>query len=194
MPPRKPAKAAPKKPAAKAPGPAAVKDAAKAAAKDAAKATDPLVGKPAPEVALYDQDDKPLSLRAFRGQPVVLYFYPKDMTSGCTAQSCEYNDALPRYEALGAKVFGVSPDDAASHRAFIAKHGLRFPLLFDPSRKALEAFGVWQEKSMYGRTYMGVVRSTFVLDEEGRVEVAWRKVSPEGDAARVLDYLKQRQA
>ena len=165
----------------------------------AAKATAPAEAGPrllregdaAPDVALWDQDGKPFRLSDFRGRRVVLYFYPADMTSGCTAQACEFNEALPQYEAQDAVVIGVSPDDAASHRKFIAKHGLRFPLAYDPSNKALEAFGVWQQKAMYGRTYMGVVRSTFVLSPEGVVERAMYRVKPQGNAAEVLAALRE---
>jgi thioredoxin-dependent peroxiredoxin len=146
-------------------------------------------GDPAPDVTLHDQDGKPFRLRDLRGKRVVLFFYPADMTPGCTTEACQFNDALPQFEAKGAVVIGVSPDDAASHRKFIAKHGLGYKLAFDPTNKALEAFGVWQEKSMYGRTYMGVVRSTFVLSTDGKVEQALYKVKPDGHAADVLARL-----
>jgi peroxiredoxin Q/BCP len=159
-------------------------------AKAASPADEPAVGARAPDVALWDHDGKPFHLSDFRGRNVVLYFYPKDMTTGCTVEACEFNDAFPRYEQLEAVVLGVSPDDAASHRKFRAKHDLRFPLAYDPSLKALEAFGVWQEKRMYGRTYMGVVRSTFLIDREGVVRGAWRRVKPEGHAAEVLAALR----
>jgi peroxiredoxin Q/BCP len=149
------------------------------------------VGEPAPDVQLFDQDGKAFRLRDLRGQHVVLYFYPKDMTSGCTVQACEFNDALPQFEGVQATIVGVSPDDAASHRKFRAKHDLRFTLAYDPSNQALERFGVWQEKSMYGRRYMGVVRSTFLLDKDGIVRGAWYKVKPDGHAAFVLDALRK---
>jgi peroxiredoxin Q/BCP len=144
------------------------------------------VGDQAPDVTLWDQDGKEFRLSDLRGQPVVLYFYPKDMTSGCTTEACQFQEQLPKFEGVDARVIGVSPDDAASHQKFRAKHGLRFTLAFDPSNEALEAFGVWQEKNMYGRKYMGVVRSTFLIGPDGTIAGAWRKVKPEGHAAEVL--------
>lgn len=155
----------------------------------AVETPDPLVGKAAPDVQLWDQDGKAFRLRDLRGKRVVLYFYPKDMTSGCTTQACEFQEKLPDFTGLDATIVGVSPDGAESHRKFRAKHGLQFTLAYDPNNKALEAFGVWQEKSMYGRSFMGVVRSTFLISPEGKVEAVWRKVKVEGHAAEVLAAL-----
>lgn len=148
-------------------------------------------GEQAPDVAFEDHDGKPVRTRDLRGRTTVLYFYPADMTPGCTTESCEFQASLKAIEAAGAQVLGVSPDDAASHRKFRAKHGLEFPLLVADT-KALEAFGVWQEKNLYGRKYMGVVRSTFVLAPDGAVRHAWYRVKPEGHAATVLDALRGR--
>jgi peroxiredoxin Q/BCP len=147
-------------------------------------------GDEAPDVELTDQDDNVFRLSDLRGQHVVLYFYPKDMTSGCTTEACGFNDALPQFEGVEARIVGVSPDSAESHRKFIAKHGLRFTLAFDPTRKALEAFGVWKQKQLYGRTYMGVERSTFLIGPDGRLRGVWRKVSPDGHAQAVLESLR----
>lgn len=147
-------------------------------------------GQAAPDVTLWDQDGKERKLSDFRGKSLVLYFYPKDFTSGCTTEACQFQAALPAYEGLDAVVLGVSPDDAESHRKFRAKHGLQFPLAFDPSRKALEAFGVWKEKDMYGRKFMGVERSTFLVGPDGVVRAAWRKVKPDGHARQVLEALR----
>jgi peroxiredoxin Q/BCP len=122
----------------------------------------------------------------------VLYFYPKDDTSGCTAQACELRDDMPRFDEIGAVVLGVSPDSVASHRKFKEKYDLTFPLLADEDRTVAEAYGVWKEKSMYGRKYMGIERSTFLIDEAGRVMEAWRKVKPQGHSERVRERLAGR--
>src|SRR3954447_25662090 len=113
---------------------------------------------PAPDFTLPDQDGKPVRLSAFKGKPVVLYFYPKDDTSGCTKEACAFRDARADYEAAGAKVLGVSPDGVASHRKFADKYELPFTLLADPETEVCQAYGVWKPKSMYGKTYMGVER------------------------------------
>ena len=143
----------------------------------------------APDFALPADDGSQVKLSSLRGRRVVLYFYPKDDTSGCTAQACSFRDSLPRLEERGAVVLGVSPDDLSSHRKFKEKYDLNFPLLADTDHAVAEAYGVWKEKSMYGRTYMGIERSTFIIDEEGRVEQAWRKVKPADHALEVLDAL-----
>jgi peroxiredoxin Q/BCP len=146
-------------------------------------------GSVAPDFTLPDDGGNPLRLSSLRGRKVVLYFYPKDDTPGCTAQACELRDALPRFEGVDAVVLGVSPDPVASHRKFRAKHGLNFPLLSDEDHAVAEAYGVWVEKSMYGSKYMGVERSTFLIGEDGRVLEAWRKVKPEGHAELVAAAL-----
>ena len=122
-------------------------------------------------------DGTKVSLADFKGQTVVLYFYPKDDTPGCTTQACAMRDAWPDFEGK-AVVFGVSPDSPKSHGKFIAKHALPFPLLADDEKKIVEAYGVWVEKSMYGKKYMGTERSTFVIDGEGRLKAVLRKVKP----------------
>ncbi len=146
-------------------------------------------GAPAPDFTLPSDQDGDVTLSDLRGRRVVLYFYPKDDTSGCTAQACELRDELPRFEAGDAVVLGVSPDSVASHARFRKKHGLNFPLLADEDHRVAEAYGVWKEKSMYGRKYMGIERSTFLIDEEGVVVEAWRKVKPRGHAGMVAEAL-----
>ncbi|HRW25133.1 MAG TPA: peroxiredoxin [Spirochaetia bacterium] len=146
-------------------------------------------GSIAPDFTLDDDVGKPVSLSSFRGRKVVLYFYPKDDTSGCTKEACGFRDAYGSFIEKGAVVVGVSPDESGSHARFKAKYGLPFVLLADPEHRALEAYGVWAEKSMYGRKYMGVVRSTYVIGEDGVILKAFPKVSPEGHAVEILAAL-----
>ena len=146
-------------------------------------------GTPAPDFTLPSDDRGDVVLSSFRGRRVVLYFYPKDDTPGCTAQACELRDSLPRFEGVDAVILGVSPDSVASHVRFREKYGLNFALLADEDHAVAEAYGVWKEKSMYGRTYMGIERSTFLIDEEGVVAEAWRKVKAEGHAELVAGAL-----
>lgn len=153
------------------------------------------VGSRAPTFELPDQQGDVQRLADHVGRPVVLYFYPKDDTTGCTAEACAFRDSLPHFQTAGAVVFGVSPDSVASHRAFIDKYKLTFPLLSDEpaqgdSPEVCQAYGVWQEKSMYGRTYMGVVRTTYLIDPQGLVARRWDKVSVEGHAQDVLTSLQ----
>jgi peroxiredoxin Q/BCP len=151
----------------------------------------PEIGTAAPEFTLQDQDGKDVALRSFQGkQPVVLYFYPKDDTSGCTKQACAFRDARADYKALGAQVIGVSPDDVRSHRKFADKYTLPFTLLADPEKSVCQAYGVWKEKSMYGRTSMGVERTTFVIDKEGKIARIFPKVKVDGHADAILDVLR----
>ncbi len=147
-------------------------------------------GKPAPEISLPDQNGKLVTLSKLKGSPVVLYFYPKDDTSGCTKEACAFRDAIADYEKLGARIVGVSPDGAESHTKFIKKHGLPFTLLADTDKKACEAYGVWKEKSMYGKKYMGVERTTFVIDAKGIVREVFPKVKVEGHSSAVLQAIK----
>lgn len=140
-----------------------------------------------PDFSLPDQDGKTHTLADLKGSRTIVYFYPKDDTSGCTTEACEFRDSVPRFD--GAKVYGVSPDPVKSHKKFADKYGLNFPLLADTEQALCNAVGVWVEKSMYGRAYMGVERTTFLLDAEGRVERVWRKVKPAGHAAEVLAAL-----
>ena len=146
-------------------------------------------GRPAPAFSLQADDGSTVSLADLAGTTVVLYFYPKDDTTGCTAEACEFRDLQPDYDAAGARVVGVSPDPLTSHAKFRDKHGLGFTLLSDPDHEAAEAYGVWVEKSRYGKTYMGVERSTFVIGPDGTLEQALYKVKPEGHAASVLDLV-----
>lgn len=142
-----------------------------------------------PELSLPADDGSTVSLRDFAGRQVVLYFYPKDDTSGCTTEACEFRDTLPEIEKRGAVVLGVSPDPVESHRKFKKKYDLNFLLLADEDHQLAENFGVWKEKSMYGRKYWGVERSTFLIDEKGVVQKEWRRVRPQGHAKAVAQEL-----
>jgi len=146
-------------------------------------------GQPAPDFSLQADDGSTVALADLRGSTVALYFYPKDDTTGCTAQACEFRDARADYEAAGVRVIGVSPDPLKSHLEFRDKYDLPFTLLSDPEHTAAEAYGVWVEKSMYGRTYMGIERSTFVIGPDGVLQEALYKVKPKGHAASVLELL-----
>jgi len=146
-------------------------------------------GDQAPDFALPADDGSTVRLKDLRGKKVILYFYPKDNTSGCTTQACDLRDALPRIDEKGAVVLGVSPDPLSSHEKFRDKFDLNFPLLSDEDHQVAEAYGVWKEKSMYGRKYWGIERSTFVIDEEGVVQEAWRKVKAKEHAGMVLEQL-----
>jgi thioredoxin-dependent peroxiredoxin len=129
-------------------------------------------------------------LSDLKGRPVVLYFYPKDDTPGCTKQACGIRDAWSDFRDAGAVVLGVSPDDVDSHRAFANRYGLPFTLLADPDHEVAEAYGVWKEKSMFGRKYWGMERSTFIIDEDGRIKAAQRRVRPERHADWVIEVLE----
>ena len=147
-------------------------------------------GTKAPDFTLNDKDGKVVSLSDFMGKKVVLYFYPKDNTPGCTRQACAFAAAYEDFKTLDAVVIGVSKDSEASHRKFAEKYGLPFILLSDPELKAIQAYGVWQEKKNYGKVSMGVVRSTFIIDEKGLIENVMPKVKPDTNAAEILAYLK----
>jgi peroxiredoxin Q/BCP len=146
-------------------------------------------GQPAPDFSLQADDGSTVSLSGLAGQTVALYFYPKDDTSGCTAQACEFRDMQADYDAAGVRIIGVSPDPLTSHTKFRDKHGLPFTLLSDPDHAAAEAYGVWVQKSMYGKTYMGVERSTFVIGPDGTLQQALYKVKPKGHAASLLQLV-----
>ena len=148
-------------------------------------------GKPAPDFELKSDTGDAVKLSDFRGRPVVLYFYPKDDTPGCTAEACEFRDAYDVYRERGAEILGVSPDDEASHAKFKSKHELPFTLLADPDHAVAEKYGVWGERKFAGKTYMGINRSTFVIDSEGNVARAMLGIKPTGHAAAVLDALPQ---
>jgi peroxiredoxin Q/BCP len=143
-------------------------------------------GEPAPQFVLPDQDGGPVDLASYRGRKVIVYFYPKDDTPGCTAEACQFNDSLAGFDDLGVDVLGVSADDAESHRRFRAKYGLRFTLLTDQDNRVAAQYGAYGEKLLYGKPVTGVIRSTFLIDEEGKVEQAWYGVRADGHAAKVL--------
>ena len=149
----------------------------------------PKEGQKAPEFQALDDAGEGVSLSGLRGKKVVLYFYPKDDTPGCTREACAFRDGIARIKKKGAVVFGVSPDSVGSHRKFKEKFALNFPLLADPDKKLVQAYGVWKEKSMYGKKYMGVERTTFVIDEEGRVARVFPKVQVDGHYDEVLEAL-----
>ena len=148
------------------------------------------VGMKAPEFTLPDKDGNMVSLADFAGKKVVLYFYPRDNTPGCTRQACAFASAYEEFKNINAVVIGVSKDSVTSHQKFAEKHGLPFILLSDPERAAIEAYGVWQEKKNDGKVSMGVVRSTFVIDENGVVEKVMPKVKPDTNAAEIMAYLR----
>jgi thioredoxin-dependent peroxiredoxin len=135
-------------------------------------------GSPAPAFDLVDQDGRSVGLRGFKGRKLLLYFYPKADTPGCTVQACSIRDAMPDLENLGIAALGISPDLPEQQKKFADKYELPFPLLSDPDHAVAEAYGAWGEKSMYGKTYQGILRSSFLVDEAGKIIQAWYKVSP----------------
>ncbi len=143
-------------------------------------------GKKAPAFALKDQDGAPHRLSDYAGRPVILYFYPKDDTPGCTKESCEFRDNLPKFKKSNAAVFGISILDEASKKKFADKFDLNFPLLADADHAVAEKYGVWQQKSLYGRKFMGIVRTTYLIGPEGKVARRWDNVKVDGHAADVL--------
>jgi peroxiredoxin Q/BCP len=147
------------------------------------------VGDTAPSFSLTSDGGQKVSSSSLKGRRYLLYFYPKDDTPGCTREACAFRDNLPAFDKLGVPVFGVSGDEVKAHDRFVKKYALNFPLLADPEHELLEAYGVWVEKSMYGRKYFGIQRSSFVVDAKGRIEKVWEKVSPDSHAAEVADYL-----
>lgn len=147
-------------------------------------------GSPAPDFTLDSDDRGSVTLSKLRGRKVVLYFYPKDDTSGCTIQACDFRDALPRFEGVDAVVLGVSADDLESHRAFRRKYELNFPLLADVGGKVSDDYGVWGERLVHGKPLMGIERSTFLIDEAGVVRTIWRGVTPRGHAEMLAELLE----
>jgi len=148
------------------------------------------VGTKAPEFALNDKDGNQVSLGDFSGKKVVLYFYPKDNTPGCTKQACAFAGAYKGFEELGVQVIGISKDSVKSHANFAAKYDLPFVLLSDPELQAIQAYDVWKEKKLYGKVSMGVVRTTYVIDENGFIEKVMPKVKPDTNALEILAYLR----
>ena len=147
------------------------------------------IGTKAPEFTLKDKDGKDVTLSYFLGKKVVLYFYPKDNTPGCTRQACAFAGAYKEFQRRGIEVIGISKDSVASHVKFAEKYELPFVLLSDPELVAIKAYGVWQEKKLYGKVSMGVVRTTFIIDENGMIERIMPKVKPDTNAAEILELL-----
>lgn len=145
----------------------------------------PAVGDKAPAFALPAHPEGKLTAAQLKGAPYVIYFYPKDNTSGCTTEACDFRDSIAAFNKIGVKVIGVSKDNLASHKKFAEKFDLNFPLLSDETGELCAAYGVWKQKSMYGRTYMGIERSTFLVDGKGVIRAVWRKVSITGHVAEV---------
>ena len=148
------------------------------------------IGTKAPEFTLPDQNGEMKSLSDYKGQKVVLYFYPKDMTSGCTKQACAFSELYPQFREKGAVVLGVSKDSVASHKRFEEKYGLPFVLLSDTERTVIEAYDVWKEKKLYGKVSYGVVRTTYLIDEDGVIERAFDKVKAADNPAQMLEILE----
>jgi thioredoxin-dependent peroxiredoxin len=146
-------------------------------------------GDRAPDFKLTADNGEEIALKYYRGKKVILYFYPKDMTSGCTVEACDFRDNIKKIEKRNAVVIGVSPDDTKSHVKFKNKYELPFTLISDTTKKMLEDYGVWQEKSMYGRKYMGVIRTTFIIDEKGKIEKIFEKVKVEGHIEEILNSI-----
>ncbi|HJR35080.1 MAG TPA: thioredoxin-dependent thiol peroxidase [Gemmatimonadales bacterium] len=147
-------------------------------------------GAEAPDFSLESDSGETVSLAQLRGKPVVLYFYPRDDTPGCTTEACEFRDAWDEVKKTGAMVLGVSPDTVASHRKFKSKFWLPFPLLADPDHQVAERYGAWGERSMYGRKFQGILRTTFVIGPDGRIKKVFERVKPKGHAAQVLESLR----
>lgn len=146
-------------------------------------------GTKAPEIVLNDKDGNEVKLSDFKGQRVVVYFYPRDNTPGCTRQACAFRDEFEEYKALGIPVIGISKDSEASHQRFAMKNELPFILLADPELKAIKDYDVWQEKKMYGKVSMGVVRATYLIGADGIIEKVWKKAKPDTNAKEILEYI-----
>ena len=149
------------------------------------------VGNTAPNFTLYDKDGRAVSLSDFKGKRVVLYFYPKDNTPGCTRQACAFAGVYSRFKTLGVEVIRISRDSAASHLRFAEKYNLPFIILSDPECEVIKAYGVWQEKNMYGKKTMGVVRTTYIISPEGAIEHVMPKVKPDTNASEILEILEK---
>ncbi|MBU5689484.1 MAG: thioredoxin-dependent thiol peroxidase [Candidatus Aenigmarchaeota archaeon] len=149
------------------------------------------VGDMVPDIKVKDMGGKDVSLKDFKGKKIVLYFYPKDDTPGCTLEACSFRDNYEKIEKLGVKVIGVSADDIESHKKFTAKHKLPFILLSDKEHKLAEAFGVWKQKSFMGKKFFGIERTTFIIDEKGKIIHIFQKVKPQGHAEEVIEALNK---
>jgi peroxiredoxin Q/BCP len=149
------------------------------------------VGDKAPAFKLKNQDGETISLNDLKGKPVVLYFYPKDNTSGCTKEACNFRDEFPKFRKIKAEIIGVSADSVESHKKFADKYKLPFNLLSDEKKEVLEKYGVWQEKSMYGKKYMGIVRTTFVIGSDGKIKKIFPKVKVDNHNKEVMEALKE---
>ncbi len=149
-------------------------------------------GVQAPLISASDQDGKLVTLEEYRGRKVVLYFYPKDDTPGCTKEACAFRDNFPKFNTAGVDVLGISIDDEGKHKKFAEKYNLPFRLVSDPDKKIVEAYGVWGLKKFMGREYMGTSRVTYLIDEQGVIEKVWPKVNPAQHAQELLDYLQQK--
>lgn len=147
-------------------------------------------GKKAPAFSLFNQDGNKISLKDISGKKIVLYFYPKDDTSGCTKEACSFRDVFPKFKKSDAIILGVSPDSVKSHKKFAEKYDLNFDLLADEDKKVVQLYNVWKEKSMYGKKYMGVERTTFIIDEKGKIKKIFSKVKVDGHEKEVLEELK----
>ena len=148
------------------------------------------VGDKAPEFTLNDGDGNKIKLSDYKGKKVVLYFYPKDLTPGCTVEACAFRDDVSALKKLGAVVFGVSADSEKTHQKFTAKHDLNFPLLADLNHEVADKYGAWQEKSLYGRKYWGIARITYIIDENGKIAKVYEKVKPAGHSTEVIEAIK----
>jgi thioredoxin-dependent peroxiredoxin len=144
----------------------------------------------APDFTLKDQDEKVVSLNDFKGEKLFVYFYPKANTPGCTTQSCNVQTSLPDFSKLKVKVLGISPDSPDKQKKFAEKYNLQFPLLCDEEKTVAQSFGVWGEKKLYGKSYMGIIRSSFLIDEEGKIIESWYKVSPKDTVPKAMKTLK----
>ena len=152
------------------------------------------VGDKVPDFCLPNQDEVDICLRDLKGRWIVLYFYPKDNTSGCTTEACDFTQALPNFDNLDAVVLGVSPDSPKKHRNFIEKKDLKITLLSDEDKEVSKQYGVWQLKKMYGKEYMGIVRSTFLISPDGKIEAIWEKVKVKGHVENVKNMLQKLQS
>jgi len=153
----------------------------------------PEIGSTAPDFTLKDQDDNSITLSALKGKWVVLYFYPRDLTPGCTKEACNFQEALPDFKSLNAEIIGVSKDTVKTHRKFADKHNLDFTLVSDEEGIVCEDYGVWQKKSLYGKSYMGIVRSTFIIDPQGKIAKVYPKVSVKEHHTEVEQAIKSLQ-